>query len=251
MILQVEEKMLWEEYWSTHSPEARERLVVQSIPLVHFIIGRLGITSEMGGDYEDLIHQGILGLIDAVDRFDPSYGTKFSTYASLRIRGKVLDYLRLSDWMSRSARKRARAIQKAVANLWPELKREPTDAEIAAHLGLEVDEVQRGLSDASLVFVSLDAAAEVDNEGDADFHEVLSDENQADPSEIFEDSDLKSELVRGIQRLPEREQLILSLYYHDELTFKDIGRVLGITESRVCQLHARAITNLKAMVSHE
>jgi RNA polymerase sigma factor for flagellar operon FliA len=242
---------LLEQFVANRSPELREKVVLQSVPLVHYLLGRLGITKEMGSDYEDLVHQGLLGLIDAVDRFDPKFGTKFSTYASLRIRGKILDYLRVSDWMPRSARQRVRNIQKAVGNLWMELGREPTEEEIAANLGLAIAQVEKGLYDSNLVIVSLDATVDVDQEGEGSLHERLVDEKQSDPSDIFEDEDLKHQLMTGIRELSEREQVILSLYYFDELTFKEIGRVLGITESRVCQLHARAIVNLKAVVKHE
>jgi RNA polymerase sigma factor FliA len=251
MALRTDDTTLLEQFVVTRSPDLRERLVLHSVPLVHYLLARLGITQEMGPDYEDLVHQGLLGLIDAVDRFDPKHGTKFSTYASLRIRGKVLDYLRVSDWMPRAARQRVRAIQKAIGSLWVSLGREPTEEDLAGHLGLGKEEIEKGLYDSNLVIVSLDATVEVDQEGEGSLHERLVDEKQVDPSDIFEDEDLKKQLIKGIRKLSEREQLILSLYYYDELTFKEIGNVLGITESRVCQLHARAVMNLKAMVKHE
>jgi RNA polymerase sigma factor FliA len=241
---------LLEQFVASRSPELREKIVLQSVPLVHYLLARLGITQQIGPDYEDLVHQGLLGLIDAVDRFDPKFGTRFSTYASLRIRGKILDYLRLSDWMPRSARQRVRAIQKAISSLWLEFGREPTDEEIGNHLGLGKDQVEKGLYDSNLVIVSLDATVEIDQEGEGSLHERLVDEKQSDPSDMYEDVDLKKQLIEGIRKLSEREQLILSLYYYDELTFKEIGKVLNITESRVCQLHARAVMNLKAVVKH-
>ena len=251
MTLRTDDPTLLEQFLATRSADLRERMVLQSVPLVHFLLARLGITQEMGSDYEDMVHQGLLGLIDAVDRYDPKHGTKFSTYASLRIRGKVLDYLRVSDWMPRSARQRVRAIQKAIAKLWIELGREPTEEELAAHLGIGIEQVEKGLYDSNLVIVSLDATVEIDQEGDGSLHERLVDDKQVDPSDTFEDGDLKKQLIAGIRMLSEREQLILSMYYYDELTFKEIGKVLGITESRVCQLHARAVLNLKAVVKHE
>jgi RNA polymerase sigma factor FliA len=241
---------LLEQFVASRSPELREKIVLQSVPLVHYLLARLGITPQIGPDYEDLVHQGLLGLIDAVDRFDPKFGTRFSTYASLRIRGKILDYLRLSDWMPRSARQRVRSIQKAISSLWLEFGREPTDEEIGTHLGLGKDQVEKGLYDSNLVIVSLDATVEIDQEGEGSLHERLVDEKQSDPSDVYENVDLKKQLIEGIQNLSEREQLILSLYYYDELTFKEIGKVLNITESRVCQLHARAVMNLKAVVNH-
>lgn len=251
MALQTEERVLIDQYLVSRSPEIRERLILQSVPLVHYILSRLGITQELGTEYEDLVHQGLLGLIDAVDRYNPVHGAQFSTYAGVRIRGKVLDYLRTSDWMSRSARQKSRLIQKTVGDLWALLQREPTEDEIAGHLGMEKSQVQKNLVELNMTFVSMDSVIEVDQEGENDLHEYLSDEKQPNPVTVLEENDLKSELIQGIQKLPEREQLILSLYYHDELTFKEIGLVLDLTESRVCQLHTRAILNLKAMVKHE
>lgn len=251
MVTQVSEATLWEQFAVTRSPELRERLVLQSVPLVHYLLGRLGISPNSGSEYEDLVHQGLLGLIDAVDRFDPHHGTRFATYASLRIRGKILDYLRSSDWMSRSVRHRVRSIKKAVSDLWVNYNREPTEEEIAAHLGMELDQVQKGLEDSNWVFVSLDSSGTNEDGETSALYEMLSDDRQVDPFTTIETDDLKQTLVAAIGQLSGREQLILSLYYYEELTFKDIGKVLGITESRVSQLHARALMNLKAMVDRD
>jgi RNA polymerase sigma factor for flagellar operon FliA len=252
MVLQVETATLMDQYLVTRSPELREQVVLQSVPLVHYLLGRLGISKEMGSEYEDLVNQGLLGLIDAVDRYDPKHGTRFSTYAGLRVRGKILDYLRSTDWMSRSARQRVRHIQKAITTLWAANQREPTEDEIGDLLGMKVEDVQLGLGDSNRVLVSLDSTTDVDPDGeDTSLHERLSDDNQADPSEVIEEVDLKGEMVTAIKQLSEREQLLLSLYYYEELTFKDIGKVMGITESRVCQLHARALLNLKAVMNHD
>lgn len=251
MTLQLEEKNLIDQYLQSRSPEIRERIIMQSIPLVHYILSRLGITQEIGTEYEDLVHQGLMGLIDAVDRYNPVHGAQFSTYAGVRIRGKVLDYLRNSDWMSRSARQKSRLIQKTVNDLWSRLQREPTEDEIAESLGMEKTQVQKNLVEVNMTFVSMDSVIEVDQDGETDLHERLMDDRQPNPAVVLEESDLKEALIKGIQKLQKREQLILSLYYHDELTFKEIGKVLDLTESRVCQLHARAILNLKAMVKHD
>jgi len=240
-----------DEFLATRSPDLREKLVLRSVPLVHFILGRMGVTQDIGSDYEDMAHQGLLGLIEAVDRFDPKFGARFSTYASLRIRGKILDYLRTMDWMPRAARKRSRMIQKSISSLWTENLREPTEEEVAVHLGLNLEEVQAGLADSNRILVSLDIMMDVDQEGDGSMHEYLRDESQANPAEINEEGSLIEEMSSAIQSLSEREQLILSLYYNDQLTFKEIGKVLEITESRVCQLHARAIINLKAVMKNE
>ena len=245
------ENDLWKEFLTGRSPEIREQLVIQSVPLVHYILGRLGVSPSIGTDYEDLAHQGLLGLIDAVDKYDPSYETKFATYASVRVRGKILDYLRSADWMPRSARKRVREIRQATSQLWSELYREPTDAEIANHLDINVEEVRQGMQDSSKVIISLDTYFDHPDQREDDGYKVIKDENQPDPSELFMETDLKEELIHAIKQLSEREQQVLSLYYYEELTFKEIGHVLQISESRVCQLHGRAVTNIKALLEHE
>jgi len=251
MVMQMETVAVLDEFLATRSPELREKLVLGSVRLVHYLLGRMGMTQEMGSDYEDLAHQGLLGLIEAVDHFDPRYNARFSTYASLRIRGKILDYLRTSDWMPRAARKRTRLIQNTIATLCSELQREPSEEEIAARLGIGVDEIQQGLSDSNRVLVSLDLMMESDAENDGSLHERLADEKQANPAEVFEQENLVELLGDAIRNLSKREQLVLSLYYNEELTFKEIGKVLEITESRVCQLHARAILSLKGMLNHD
>lgn len=251
MVVQTEAFGIFDEFVLSRSPELREKLVLQSVPLVHYLLARMGMTRELGSDYEDLAHQGLIGLIEAVDHFDPSVGARFSTYASLRIRGKILDYLRTSDWMPRAARKRARLIEKTITALWSENLREPTEDEIAARLGIKLEEIQQGLADANRVLVSLDAMMEADPAADGSPRENLRDETQADPSEVLEENSLLAQMSSAIQDLPERERLILSLYYNDELTFREIGKVLEITKSRVCQLHARAILSLKAMMKND
>lgn len=252
MAMPTDAAELLEEFVATRSPEIREKLVLQSVPLVHYLLARMGVTQERGSDYEDLAHQGLMGLIEAVDHFDPKYNTRFSTYASLRIRGKILDYLRTADWMPRTARKRSRMIQKAISALWTENSHEPTENEIASHLGMAVEDVQQGLADSSRILVSLDMMMDGgDPERDGSFHERLSDEKQVNPSDLFEQESLVAEMSEAIHTLNEREQQVLSLYYNDGLTFKEIGKVLDITESRVCQLHARVIMSLKAVMTHE
>jgi RNA polymerase sigma factor for flagellar operon FliA len=251
MVVQTQAASILDEFIETRSPELREQLVLQSVPLVHYLLARMDLTPDRGSDYEDLTHQGLMGLIEAVDHFDPAFNASFSTYASLRIRGKILDYLRTSDWMPRAARKRMHLIQKTMTTLWSQNLREPTEEEIADQLGLKVQEIQRGLADSNRVLMSLDLVMESDQTSDSSLHESLRDENQADPSEALEESGLLDQMADAIKELPEREQLILSLYYNDELTFKEIGKVLDITESRVCQLHARAILNLKARMQDE
>jgi RNA polymerase sigma factor for flagellar operon FliA len=227
----------------------REEMVLRYVSLVHFVLGRLGISQEMGADYEDLVNQGLLGLIEAVDRYNPTFGTQFSTYATVRIKGKVLDYLRSIDWLSRTARHRTREVKSAIANLTEKNKRPPTDEELATHMGLNVEKVQQALMDSSKVIVSLDAMMEIDEENEVTLYDTLADESQEDPSDVVDTIDQKQRLINAIKELPEREQQVLSLYYFEELTLKEIGKVLGVSESRACQLHARAVLSLQGLLT--
>ena len=251
MLMELTEVDLWNKFVSERSAELREELVMRSVPLVHFLLGRLGISQEIGSDYEDLAHQGLLGLIEAVDRFDPAYGTKFSTYAGVRIRGKVLDYLRSSDWMSRGARQQVRAIQNAISELWRINQAEPTEEQISEYLGVKVNKVQQALDDAHRVVLSLDAMTASDEENDLTFYDTIEDKEQINPAELLADSELREALVAALSQLSERDQLMLSLYYVEELTLKEIGKILEVSESRVSQIHSRAIINLKAVLNNE
>jgi RNA polymerase sigma factor FliA len=249
MVVQMEATDLLSEFIVTRSPELRERLVLQSVPLVHYLLARMGISRDMNSDYEDLAHQGLMGLIEAVDHFDPDVKAQFSTYAALRIRGKVIDYLRASDWKPRNVRKRSTMIQKAIFSLWSEKMREPTEDEIAAYLNTTVESVREGLADSNRILVSLDTMHDDDEGGP--LHEYFRDDTQADPSEMMEQDGLIEKMARAIQSLPERQQLMLSLYYNDALTFREIGKVMNVTEARVSQMHSSAIFNLKALMRDE
>ncbi len=238
------------QYCATHDPALREEIILRHIPLVHYVLGRLGISPSLGADYEDAVSQGLLGLIEAVDHYDLAYGTQFSTYATLRIRGKALDHLRSSDWLSRGARKRARLVQEGLATLWERLQRMPTEEELATHLNLDLPRVQQALADSSRILVSLDAMTSSNAEDEAPLYELVADPAQEEPSAHVEEAELKHFLTQALSQLPEREQLILALYYYEELTFKEIGEVLNISESRVCQIHGRLVTTLQAMLNH-
>jgi RNA polymerase sigma factor for flagellar operon FliA len=210
----------------------------------------MGVPKGKSSDYEELIHYGLLGLIEAVDHFDPKFNTRFSTYASLRIRGRIRDYLRASDWMPRTARKRINLIQQTIATLSNESLRAPSEEEIAARIGTDVREVRQGLSDMNRILVSLDMMVTTP-EDDEPLEEIVCDDSQANPADALERECLVEEMGNAIRELPEREQLVLSLYYNEELTFKQIGEVLNVTEARVCQLHAYAISILKERMKHE
>lgn len=247
-----EDNALWARYLAHRDVASREAVILRYVPLVHFVLNRLGITPASGADYEDLASQGLLGLIDAVDRYDPQFGTQFSTYATLRIRGHILDQLRSSDWLSRAARRRAREVQNAMTVLWGQLHRAPTDEELAAYLNLDLPQLRQALMEAGRVIVSLDAANGDRREDDAPLHEILTDTDNADnadPGESLMEKELRGQLAEALKTLPEREQLVMSLYYVEELTLKEIGAVLDLSESRICQLHARALTQLRAVLA--
>ena len=243
------ETELIEQYFRTHDPALRESVILHFIPLVHFVLGRLGLSRSTTDDYDDLKSQGVMGLIEAIDHFKPEMGTKLSTYATFKIRGRILDYLRGMDWLSRSARQKVRAVQEATTELQRSLNRLPTDEELAQHMQIGMDTLAQIQQDSSHTVVSLD----MDEEGDADegsnpLHERLMDEHQVNPSETSEKKDIQRNLARVLKNLPEREQLVLALYYYEELTFKEIGKTMDISESRVCQIHGRAMGNLKSML---
>ena len=245
----VEDVDLIKRFAATHDQSLREEIILRYVPLVYFVLGRLGISRSLGQDYEDAVSYGLMGLIEAVDHYDPSFGAQFSTYATLRVRGRVLDHLRSMDWLSRSARRRARSIQEAVNTLWSRLGRSPSEDEMAEYMNISTAELQQSLSDASRVIFSLDTMVETDGDGEASLHELLADHSQLDPAEAYAEEDLKSRMLSAVKSLPEREQLVLALYYYEELTLKEIGAVLNVSESRVCQLHARAIMNLRAILN--
>jgi RNA polymerase sigma factor FliA len=244
---------LWTKFLASRDPALREALILRYVPLVHFVLNRLGLSPAIGADYEDLASQGLLGLIDAVDRYDPTRGTQFSTYATLRVRGHVLDQLRALDWLSRTARRRTREVQNALTTLWGQFQRAPTDEELATHLNLDMAQLRQALVEADHIVISLDADSDSDTE-EVSLYELLADDDHvenADPSVSLDEKDLLSNLADMIKTLPEREQLILSLYYYEELTLKEIGKVLDLSESRVCQLHARAMLSLRALLKDQ
>jgi RNA polymerase sigma factor for flagellar operon FliA len=248
MTNQREDAELLRRFVMNRDPALREQIILSYIPLVHYVLGRLGLSQSQGADYEDAASQGLIGLIEAVDNYDPRFGTQFSTYATVRVRGRVLDYLRALDWLSRTARRRARAVQQAITDLWGVLQRAPTDEELARYLQFDLPTLQQALLDSRHVVLSLDSTVQAEGEGDGSFHELLPDEDQIDPAEALDDQESLFHLVNTIKSLPERQQLLLSLYYNENLTFKEIGEMLGVSESRVCQLHARAMMELRDLL---
>jgi RNA polymerase sigma factor FliA len=248
-VKEVELRDLWRRYKGDGDAAARERLVVAYSPMVKFVAGRLGAGLPSHVDDADLISYGLMGLIGAIERFEPERGIKFETFAMTRIRGAIIDELRSLDWVPRSVRSRAREIETTQAKLEHELQRAPTEAELAAKLGITEEELQASLLEiANSSVYALDELWTVsDSSGDTvSLLDTISDPRAEDPQESLASSEVKDRLTEAIATLPEREQLVVALYYYENLTLREIGEVLGVTESRVSQLHTKAVMRLKS-----
>jgi RNA polymerase sigma factor for flagellar operon FliA len=243
---------LWDQYVKTRDSAVRGEIIVQNLPLVRYVLGRLAIPALDDDVYNDLASQGILGLIDAVDRFEPKRGLRFSTYATLRIRGCILDTLRAMDTLPRSARKRVKGIDQAVSRLRMKLGREPRDEEVASAVNLDIKTYRAALVEANCAIFSIDASFKTDDTGDAfSFRDFLCDKDSPNPEEALERAELQQRLAAAFRRLSRRTQLLLSLYYYEGLTMKEIGQVLDLSESRVSQIHARAVISLRAALEQD
>jgi RNA polymerase sigma factor for flagellar operon FliA len=250
----IELKDLWRRYKRDGDQPARERLVVAYAPLVKYVAGRMASGLPAHVDEADLVSYGLVGLISAIERFEPEREIKFETYAITRIKGAIIDELRSLDWVPRSVRARARAIEKANAKLEHQLQRTPTDEEMAAELQMSVDEFQESLLQISnSTIAALDELWSVsDASGDqVSLLDTLEDRNAPDPAMVMDQTDLKDRVADAIARLPEREKLVIALYYYENLTLREIGEVLGVTESRVSQLHTKAVLRLRSRLTDE
>jgi RNA polymerase sigma factor for flagellar operon FliA len=248
-VKEVELRDLWRRYKGDGDEGARERLVVAYSPMVKFVAGRLGAGLPSHVEDADLISYGLVGLIGAIARFEPERGIKFETFAMTRIRGAIIDELRSLDWVPRSVRSRAREIEAAQTKLEHELQRAPSEAELAAKLNMTEEELQSALLEiANSSVYALDELWTVsDSSGDqVSLLDTIADESAADPQEALASTEVKDLLTEAIGGLPEREQLVVALYYYENLTLREIGEVLGVTESRVSQLHTKAVMRLKS-----
>jgi RNA polymerase sigma factor for flagellar operon FliA len=240
---------IWDDYKRTGDKHLRDRLILTYAPLVKYVAGRLGTGLPAHVDEGDLVSYGLLGLMNAIERFDPHRDTKFETYAISRIKGSIIDELRSMDWVPRSVRSRAREIERAIVELEHRLHRPPADEEIAAHLGITDTEFQDSLTQISRSSVAaLDELWTISSSGGdtVSLIDTLQDPNADDPSTEMTRTEVREALAGAIGRLPDREKTVITLYYYDELTLREIGEVLGVTESRVSQLHTKAILRLKA-----
>ena len=242
----------WTAYKEKGAPEARDALILNYSPLVKYVAGRVAVGLPANIEQADLISYGIFGLIDAIDKYDQSRGIKFETYAISRIRGAIIDELRAIDWVPRSVRFKAREVEKAYSTLENKLKRPPSDAEIAEEMGITITELNHIYTQLSTVsMVALDELMSTDG-GQGDklaLVDTIEDTRTASPMEAFESEEMKEILGEAINRLPEREKIVVTLYYFEGLTLAQIGEVLGVTESRICQMHTKAVLALKGKIS--
>jgi RNA polymerase sigma factor for flagellar operon FliA len=245
-------KPLWREYRKHGDRTVRDRLILTYAPLVKFVAGRLGSGLPAHVDEGDLVSYGLLGLIGAIERYDPDRDVKFETYAIARIKGAIIDELRALDWVPRSVRSRAREIERAIAELEAKLGTAPTDEQIAEKIGVTVKELEDSLTDISRSSIAaLDELWTISSSGgdQVALIDTIEDTEGPEPQTELAQTELKEALGEAIARLPEREKLVVTLYYYEELTLREIGEVLGVTESRVSQLHTKAILRLKARLA--
>lgn len=237
-------KRLWEDYSRLKSAELREKIILEYAPLVKVVAGRMSMYLGYNVEYEDLVSYGTFGLIDAIDKFDYLKGNKFETYASLRIRGAMLDQIRKNDWIPRTVRQRQKQIDQAIKDIETSTGRAATDDDIAVALGITVDELlewQSQMKVTNLVSLNefMESGAEVPNDPTQASHFET-------PEEAYEEGELHEMLREALEDLSEKEQKVVLLYYYEELTLKEISQILEVSESRISQLHTRALQKMKS-----
>ncbi|MBC7959761.1 MAG: FliA/WhiG family RNA polymerase sigma factor [Vallitaleaceae bacterium] len=235
---------LWEKYSKTKDPQIKEQLIIEYAQLVKFVAGRLSMYLGSNVEFEDLCGYGVFGLIDAIDKFDFEKGVKFETYASLRIRGSILDNIRKMDWIPRSIRKKQKSIDVAVRKLETEYGRSATDEEISVELEISLDEYYKWTNQTkALALTSLEEYVE---QGGETRVEPVSNSRYTQPEEMAEKDALKSILIKAIDSLSEKEKKVIILYYYEELTLKEISAIMGVSESRISQLHTKSLSKMKS-----
>ena len=245
---------LWRQFKASGEERLRERLILHYSPLVKYVAGRVGVGLPPNIEQADLVSYGIFGLIDAIEKFDLERAIKFETYAISRIKGAIIDELRAIDWIPRSVRYKAREVEKAYAALEAKLHRSPTEAEVAEELGIKLEDLHTIFSQVSFVnVVALDELMSAGQErGDKlSLVDTLEDTKAEDPVQAFESEETKFLLAKAINTLPEREKIVVTLYYYEGLTLAEIGQVLGVTESRICQMHTKAVLQLRGKLADQ
>jgi RNA polymerase sigma factor for flagellar operon FliA len=239
----------WARYKETGDQKERDELIVYYAPLVKYVAGRIAAGLPQTVDQADLVSYGMFGLIDAITKFDLERGFKFETYAISRIKGAILDEMRAVDWVPRSVRSKAKSVERAMAKLEAMMHRAPTDAEIAEELDLSVEQlgsIYKQIS--SLGMVALDEMLSFNGGESLTFGDTLADRREG-PVSTYERIEMRQLLAEAINRMSEREKIVLTLYYYESLTLAEIGKVLGVTESRVCQIHTKAVLQLRSRLS--
>lgn len=240
---EVERQKIWEKYTKNPTQEMREQIIIEYAPLVKIVAGRLSMYLGGNVEYEDLVSYGVFGLIDAIDKFDTNKDVKFETYASLRIRGSILDQIRKMDWIPRTVRQRQRKIDEAIKSLEARTGKTPTDEMLAEELGVSGEELLSWQSQLKVTnVVSLNEFVEAGNEPVMD---AKGNFRFAQPEEVIAETELKRMLKDAMQLLTEKEQKVILLYYYEDLTLKEISRVLEVSESRISQLHTKALQKMK------
>lgn len=239
---------LWQEYLSDKTNKtARDTLIVQYIYLIRYVVGRVKVTLPSTISIEDIAGYGVEGLINAIERYSPQKNTRFETYALIRIRGSILDRIRAQDFLPRSVRKKIKDIKNAQEHLKQELGRMPTTNEVATFLDMNPEKVTQILSEDTTMTSLYDKKGSTDDS--VEIIDTIQDTNKLNPQEQAEEQNVKQELEKALRRLPERERIIMVLYYQENMTLKEIGQTINMSESRVCQLHAQAIMKLKNILS--
>ena len=239
---------LWEEYLKDKTNKAaRDTLIVQYIYLIRYVVGRVKVTLPATISIEDIAGYGVEGLINAIERYSPQKNTRFETYALIRIRGAILDRIRAQDFLPRSVRKKIKDIKAAQEKLKQDLGRMPTNTEVANYLDMEPDKVNQLLAEDTTMTSLYDKRGNTDDS--VEIIDTIQDENKLNPQEKAEEQNVKQELEKALKRLPERERIIMVLYYQENMTLKEIGETINMSESRVCQLHAQGIMKLKNILS--
>ncbi|WP_298459768.1 FliA/WhiG family RNA polymerase sigma factor [uncultured Cellulomonas sp.] len=240
----------WDVYKRTGDRSQRDRLILHYAPLVTAVAGRVGMRLPSSVEHADLVSSGMFGLIDAIEKYEPGRAVRFQTYAGARIRGAIIDELRSTDWIPRSVRSKARAVDRAYAELEAELRRTPTEGEVAGRLGMGTGELRSVFAQIATVNVAaLDELLGGERGDSLSLGDTLQDERTPDPAGSFETRETKHLLARAIEQLGEREKIVLVLYYYENMTLGEIGRVLGVTESRISQLHSTAMLRLRATLA--
>ena len=246
------EDELWLEYRKTKSPQLRDKFIRQYMPLVKYVAGKLAVGMPGSVEFDDLVGFGQFGLLDAIEKFDPGKNVKFKTYAVTRIRGAIFDELRQLDWVPRSVRQKSREIEDTIVELESKLGRTATDAEIAEKLGVSESEYQQTVMKVSGTSVlSLNDVWYSGNDNDhMSIGDSIESPSSLNPDVIVEREEIRKVIIEAVNELPEKEKMVIVLYYHEDLTFKEIGQVLEVSESRISQLHTKANLRLRAKLTN-